>query len=292
MRLWREDAEARGTEGEFEADAGLVDLAVGVEEARRLALHNETGAAAEEDAGVPVEGAAEEAERERHGVEGVEGRNGAEVEQAVVGARAGSDAGIVAVLVGVGDGEGEGADALGAVVVDDRVVLRLGREEGACAGGEVAEKAAAPELIEALGDLGFEAESGSGEEGVAIGEAGIDGVDATGFQNREGVRGRAVDAEVAAEAVAGAAGDEAERGGGADERGGDFVHRAVAADGYDELAVVGERFGRERARVAGVLGEADGGAVFFGESLDVGQRAMGGAGAEVDDEAGFQRREV
>ena len=32
---------------------------------------------------------AEEAERERHGVEGVEGRNGAEVEQAVVGARAG-----------------------------------------------------------------------------------------------------------------------------------------------------------------------------------------------------------
>lgn len=270
----------------------MVELAVGVEQAGGVALHDETRGAAEDHAGRAVDGAAEEAECERGDFESVKRRDGAEIEQAVVDASAGGDAGVVAVLVGVGDGEGEGADAFGAAVVRDGVGLRLGREEGLGAGGQVAEEAAAAELVEAMGDLRFEAEAGGGEEGVAVGEAGIDGADAAVFQDRERVRGRAVDAEVTAEAVAGAAGDEAERGGRADERGGDFVHRAIAADGDHDLAAVGEGFGGEGAGVASVLGEAEGSAVFFSERLDVRPGAVRGAGAKVDDEAGFQRREV
>lgn len=270
----------------------MVEFAIGVEETGGGAFHEEMGAAAEDDAGAAVEGAAEESECERDGVEGVERRDGAEVEQAIVGARARGDAGVVAVLVRVGNGEGEGADSLGPPVVSDGVRLRLRRAERFGAGGEVAQETAAAELVEPVGDLGFETEAGGAEEGVAVGEAGIDGLDATVFQDRERVRGRAVDAEMAAQAVTGSAGDEAERGGGADERSGDFVHRAIAANGDDELAAGGQGFGCERASVAGVLREADRGAVFFGECFDLRQCAVRGAGAEVDDEAGFQRREV
>jgi tRNA dimethylallyltransferase len=68
----------------------------------------------------------------------------------------------------------------------------------------------------------------------------------------------------------------------------DFVHRAVAADGDDQLATVGESARGELGGVARSFGQRDLRAALAGERLDGGQGASGPAGAEIDDEAGFQ----
>jgi len=97
-----------------------------------------------------------------------------------------------------------------------------------------------------------------------------------------------VEAEVAAEAVAGAAGHEAEDGAAADEGAGDLVEGAVAADGDDEAAAVGKGAGGEGLGVARVLREREIGAAGGGVGADGGEEAGGGAGDGVEDEARFQ----
>jgi hypothetical protein len=44
--------------------------------------------------------------------------------------------------------------------------------------------------------------------------------------------------EMAPEAITGAAGDQAEGGGGADQSGGDLIHGAVATDRDDQIAAI------------------------------------------------------
>ncbi len=58
---------------------------------------------------------------------------------------------------------------------------------------------------------------------------------------------------MAREAVAGAARDEGERGGRVDEGAGDFVHRAIASDGDDDIAAARDGVAGEFGGVARVL---------------------------------------
>jgi hypothetical protein len=51
---------------------------------------------------------------------------------------------------------------------------------------------------------------------------------------------RAWEAEMTPEAITGAAGDQAEGGGGADQSGGDLIHGAVATDCDDQIAAIVE----------------------------------------------------
>ena len=102
------------------------------------------------------------------------------------------------------------------------------------------------------------------------------------------MRDGAVNAEMTAESITGPAGNEAEGGGRVNQRSGDLVHGAVAADGDDEVAAVVERTGGEFGGVAGTLGQDEFGAIFVGERPQRGKRARGATGAGIDDEAGFQ----
>ena len=269
-----------------------MDLAVGVQLARSAGAHGERGAGEAGDSGIAAEGTGEELDGERQQVDGVERRDGGEVEQAVVAAGAGRDAGVVAVLVGVGDGEGEGGEGRGAAGVDDLAAERGEFTEGAETGREVAEKTAVRQEIETVRDLGLEAEAGGAEERVAGREAGVDAAGAAGGDDGERMRDRAVAAKMAGEAVAGTARDEAEGDGRADEGGGDFVHGAVAADGHDGVAILGDGGPGEFGGVAGAGRGGDGLAAAGGESFDGGADAGGAAGAGIEDVTDFQGRET
>lgn len=96
-----------------------------------------------------------------------------------------------------------------------------------------------------------------------------------------------MDAEVAAEAVAGAARQEPEGGAGAGQDARDLVHRAIAADGHDEFATLGEGPGGEFAGVGGSLGEYDRGTMRRSEGTHGADGPERGTGAGVDDEAGL-----
>jgi hypothetical protein len=98
-----------------------------------------------------------------------------------------------------------------------------------------------------------------------------------------------MNAQVAAQAIAGATRYEAERRRPTDERGCDFIHRSIATDGHDQIVTSIEGVAGERRRVTGALGEVDHGAVMRGELLDGRQDANGAAGPKIYDEARFQR---
>ena len=138
---------------------------------------------------------------------------------------------------------------------------RLGavREKSREAHAHVAEKSSRRQPAETHRDLRLEAEAHGVEERRAVDDARVDGARPAGEQVGERAAAGTRDAEVAAEAVARAAGDEAEDGISADERGGDFVHRAVATDGDDQLATLGEGLRGELGRVPRALGRDDGG---------------------------------
>lgn len=121
--------------------------------------------------------------------------------------------------------------------------------------------------VEALGDLRFESEAGHGEKRMSIGEAGIDGAGLAGDEVFECSFDRSMQTEMAAQSVARTAGDEAKNAIRTDERAGDFVHRAVAADGYDQLAAVDEGLPREIAGMTGARRLNDVGTMTRGESL-------------------------
>lgn len=264
-------------------------FAVGVDGAGRGAFDGKAGGAAADHRGVAVERTAEEAPHERGEIEERERRDRGEVEQAVVDARAGGDEAVVAVLVGVANDEREGAKrGARAALLDD---AGLGRVvgEGPGAGRQVAGEPAPAEEIETRRDFRLEAEPRRGEKRPAVGETGVDEAGVAGADDREGVFDGPVDAEVAAEAVAGSAGDQAESGGGSGEDGSNLIERAVAADGDDHGAAVGEGLLRECGGMAGGVGERDAGPVARGEGPDRREGGGGAAGAGVDDEAGFQR---
>lgn len=115
---------------------------------------------------------------------------------------------------------------------------------------------------------------------------------------QEGVEGsviRPADADVAAQAVARAAGDEAEQHRRVHEGGGHLVHRAVTADGHDQTAALAHRSGRQLGAVTGSQGVNHGGVE--ASLLDEGsgpEPKMGVApvvpGVGVEDEPGFHRR--
>ncbi len=231
----------------------------------------------------------EQAEREGERIRPRDGRHGTEIEETVVDAGSRGNPGVVAVLVGVGDSEREGAPADGAAGVRDGKVQRLPLAKGGGGGAEIAEEAAARELVEALSDLRLEPEAGGGEKGMPVGQPGIDQPGPAVQEEIESARRVAVETEVAAEAVAGAARHEAERRGRGGEDVGDLVHGPVAADGDNQLAAVAERLPGEFRGVPGPVGQHDAGPVAGGEEAD-GREALGGAaGAEVDDESRFQR---
>jgi len=87
-----------------------VEFAVRVEEAGSGALDHEARGPQVEHRGRAGERAAEESREEREGVQQADGRNGGEVEQAVIHAGVRGNISTVAVLVGVADGECEGAE--------------------------------------------------------------------------------------------------------------------------------------------------------------------------------------
>lgn len=261
-------------------------FAVGVDQARGGPLDEEARALPAHDTRAG-QGAGEEAREKRQGVEGADRWHDREVDAAIVHARAGGNAGGVAVLVDIGDREGEGGGGDGAAVDRDLIGGALMRTEGGRAGREVAEKPPLGEAVETRGDLRLEAEAGDGEKRVAVGEAGVDQAGPAGAQNIEGAEDRTVDAEMAAKTIAGAAREEAERGGCAGEDARDLVHCAVTADGDDEFATLGERLRGEFAGMGGPLGDDDGGAMGGGKGPHGVDRPEGRAGAGIHDETGL-----
>ncbi len=93
---------------------------------------------------------------------------------------------------------------------------------------------------------------------------------------------------MAAQSVAGAARHKAKRGSGAGEDGGDLVHGAIAPGDHDERAVLLQGAGGQLRGMARVSRPDHGGALARRKFEEGGQRAGGGAGARVEDDAGFQ----
>ncbi len=209
-----------------------------------------------------MDGFGEETRRERDGVQEADGWECAQIEFTVIHASTGCDEAVVAVLVGVGDRQEKRLHDAGAVGVGDFVVLRWIRTEKPEGGADVGAEAALGEAVEALADFRIETETHGIEERDAVDVARVDAAGASVEQGAEGAAAGARDAEVAAETIAGAAGDEAEGDLRADESGSDLVERAIAADGHDAGAPLGHGFARQRGRVVGRLGEDEIGVAF------------------------------
>ena len=127
---------------------------------------------------------------------------------------------------------------------------------------------------------------------MAVRDSGVDLAGATGEQDLERPTRGTVDAQMAAEAVTGSAGDQAECRRAADQRRGDFVQRAVAADGDDEIATLGLCALGQFAGMARAFGQLDAGRVTTGERADFVEGPGGPFRTEIDDEADFQRGET
>ena len=264
-------------------------FAVGVDESGSGAMDDEARAAKVRDVPRAIDRAGKKPRDQRHRVRPGNRRDGDEIEPAVIDLRAGSDAGAVAVLVAVGDGEREDRKLrVHAVVLDGAEGTAISAEQRG-GGREIAPEAAPREPVETIGNLRLEAQAGDGEEGVAVGEAAVDETGCAGAQNAQRLVNGTVNAEMAAEPVAGTAGHEPEGGGGADEGSGHFVQGAVAADGDDQRTTVGEGGGGEFGGVARAFGEDDFRAQLRGGGLDACQNAGDVPGARVDDKTGFHR---
>ena len=148
------------------------------------------------------------------------------------------------------------------------------------------------ERVEPLRDFRLKAEAGEGEKRMSVGQTAVDRARRPRFQDTQGVRHGAVNAEMTTEAVAGTAGHEAEDRRRVDEARCDFVHRAVAADRHDQVAALGERASGELAGVTRSFGEHHGGAAVEGKFLDGGECARRAVGTQVDDETRFRGARV
>ena len=154
--------------------------------------------------------------------------------------------------------------------------------------GEITEKPPAREAIEARGNFGFEAEARDREKRVTIGEARIDEARLAVEEKDECTSDGAVDTQVAAEAIAGAARNETERSGGASEDAGDLIERAIATDGDDECHALVEGAHGECGGVTRSRGQGDAGVVRGRKRTHGGKRVGCAPGVRIDDEERFQ----
>lgn len=289
VRARNQNSEASGSYRERNGRAGGMDFAIGVNRTGRRTCDNECRGAQVSDAGGTVERAGKEAGKERQGVERTDRCNGGEVQEAVVDAGTRRNAGVVAVLVGIRDRDGESPEGGRGAIVGDRVVARaIGAQRGG-ARRKIAKEAAVNEAVETLGNLGLKAEAGGGKERVSVGEARIDETGMSGAKDGQRAMNWAVDTEVAAKAVARAAGDESQRGRGADEDRGDFVEGAVSADRDDKRATGGHSTRGQLRSVTGKGRQGEFGTDRRGIVTDFRQRAEGTTGAGIDDKDRVQR---
>ncbi len=161
-----------------------------------------------------------------------------QLEAAVIRPGAGRDAGVVAILIGIHDREGEGLQAGGAAGVVDDDTLGLVRKKRRNTDPKIAGEAAVCQPAESHGDVGLEAEAHSVEEGETIDHTGVDRLWPTVQQCLESTVSRSRYAKMPAEAVAGAAGNQAKNRRRIDQSGGHFIHGAVATDRHDQFASV------------------------------------------------------
>ena len=234
---------------------GFVSFAVSVNKARCGALYGEVGAFESGYAFAAVDAIGEETRHERQGVERRGVFNDGEVEVTVVYAGTRGDETIITVLVGIGDADDESLGGERGGAVTDMVGFRTVAEECGAGGLDVSRKTAPCELVEAMAYLGVETNTHRIKKRDAVRSASVDRANTSIEQRAKSAFARSGDAEVAAKAVAGAAGNQAESGFGAHESGGDFVQRAVAADGDDELAAFGNRLTSEFGGVTRPFGE-------------------------------------
>ena len=266
-----------------------MQLSIGVQIAGGGAFDDEAFALLTHHAWRRVDLACKESGGQRGDVPERERRHDAEIEFPIVHAGAGRDAGVVAVLARVGDDKGEGPHRFAALSVRERIILRLPRSEGAGARQQIAEETALVRLVEAMGDLRFEADAGGAEESVAIRHACINDLDASMIEDAQRVLHGSMQTKVPAEAVAGSGRNQAERGRGSDERSGDFVHGAIAADSDHPFDAGGDGLASEGGGVADVFGEDNLGAALAREFADGIDQAGSTARAEINDESRFQR---
>ena len=241
--------------------AGGVGFAVGVDEAGGGAFDDKARALKAANMGAPVEPAAEEPGGEGRRTEKSDGTDGDQIEGAVVRAGARRDAGVVAVLVGVRHGHEDDVEGLPPVGGRNEDAFRAQIAKGGERGAGVGGKSAGGEGVEAAAHVGIEPEAHGVEEGMAVGAPRIDlgntSADA-GDEVEGGQQGRR-HAEMQREAVARAAGDEREGGRSVEEGLGDFVHRAVAANGDDGRAAGQRGVAGEVRGMAGTIGGRDNG---------------------------------
>ena len=287
-----EEVEAAGADGDFEAGCGGVGLAIGVEETGAGKFDDEMGGAEAEDVRTAVDPSEKKAGHQLQGAGKSDGAHGNQVELAVVHTRAGSDERAVAVLVGVGDRDeqhGEFLATAGAVDGDGEIAARA---EGDETGARVSGKAAVDEAVEAVADIGVEADAHGVEKGVAVDDTSVDGGGAGGGigGEREGAAKIGGNAEMEGEPIAGTARDETERSGRVEESLGDLVHRAVAPYGDHAVATLREGRAGEEGGVARAGGRNERGVepVPDDEGADVirePRTTRVAAGAGVEDEA-------
>lgn len=280
-------------DGNLHRGASGMRFAISVDETGCGTLDEEACAPPPPHPRAVVEGAEEKPRHQRQRAEETSRLHHHEVEQAVVNAGAGGEAGIVPILIGIGDGDDEGVESFAlAAAIGDHDPLTTMVEKRLESGARVGGKAAAGEAVETVADFGVEAEAHDIEERVAVGRASVDGGNAGGriSEERERLAWLGGQTEVACEAVAGAGGYEREHSRRADQRLGHLVHRAIAADNDHPIAAVRQRTPGQFGGMAGTAGENEAGIepVFRDERPDDGDQpgsAAVPAGVRIEDEA-------
>jgi len=185
-----------------------MDLPVGVKVPGLAALDGEGCRPLTHGAGAALHRAGEQPHREGQRIAEPHGTNQGEVQLAIVHAGARGDEAVVPVLVGVGDRDQERGLLDCDVANADAVVPRSIGAERLEGRRNVRPETATVQLVEAGAEVGIEAHAHDVEEGLSVGGARVDAPHATVEQRMEGTRAAVTDAEVAAESVARAAGNQ------------------------------------------------------------------------------------
>lgn len=208
----RHDPQAGGPNGELESGFALMNFSIGVERASGWAFHNEARASSKKDARLPVDAAGEQADQHWDGIEKLERWNRAQIQQAIVGAGAGSDQSIVAVLITIRDGQGERENGGAFFSMRDHVRFGCPPIKRAETGGKVPQKSPLLELIETFRNVSLKTNSRCREERPAIDVSGVDQSRFSGYENVQSVRHGSMNAEMTAETIARTTGHQTENG--------------------------------------------------------------------------------
>jgi hypothetical protein len=247
-----EQVQAAGADDDFDFRTRVMGFAIGVDESGLRSFDDESCTANVNHPRTSEDRSRKESRDQRQRGENSNWRNGNQVEFTVVHAGAGSDAGVVTVLVGIRDGDEQRIEFVTtATGFDDDALSATPKKRGkACPriGGETASLKA----VEAFTDLRVETAAHRVEERVPVRRAGID----RGYNSRGGGGKfeRAIKAsgqtEMERESVTGAAGNQAEGRARIQQGLRNLVHRAVAPDSDDAIAAVGQRRASEIRRVS------------------------------------------